>query len=95
MVAIYNSVQLLCRRTCETLQVYHWQWQPYTIGTGEGDYSAFQAFFVWLTVNTGPQLVLVIQVLICPFHYRGMPAFEEVVSSTLKEGLGFGLIYSY
>lgn len=43
MVAI-NSVQLLCRRTCQTLQVYHRQRQPYTIGTGEGDNSAFQAF---------------------------------------------------
>ena len=27
-----------------------------------------------------------------PFHYRGIQAFEEVITSALKEGLGFGLI---
>ena len=28
-----------------------------------------------------------------PVHYRDMPAFEEVMTSALEEGLGFGLIY--
>lgn len=27
-----------------------------------------------------------------PVHYREMPAFEEVMTSALEEGLGFGLI---
>lgn len=27
-----------------------------------------------------------------PVHYRDMPAFEEVMTSALEEGLGFGLI---
>ena len=27
-----------------------------------------------------------------PVHYKDMPAFEEVMTSALDEGLGFGLI---